>query len=229
MTNLAVRFTVRNKSGQRAATWKCWSQPSREDVYLACRELGGALKTSLHESGRWHTAYFEGFFEEEVPDELRSERGRFIDQWQRSKPIARGVTLAYRVVTPWSSVTTPDNELASLVRVPAPSEGRAIEFDVFLLDKGVTGWPGRNSMKTELVGSYALQSGSTVSVVSWEIAMPALPPLQGKPKFFRGRSMDDLKSNTGLRILAFGAEPDGSKVIYDCFERYEDRDQSADG
>ena len=132
MADFAVRFTVRNQSGQRAATWKCWSQAGKEDVYLACRELGGALKTSLHESGRWHTAYFEGFFEGSVPEEHRTERGRFIDQWQRPEPIAPGVTLAYRIVTPWSSVTAPDEESGSLVSVPAPPEGRAIEFDVFL-------------------------------------------------------------------------------------------------
>jgi hypothetical protein len=143
MADFAMRFTVRNQSGQRAATWKCWSQAGKEDVYLGCRELGGALKTSLHESGRWHTAYFEGFFEGSVPEEHRTERGRFIDQWQRPEPIAPGVTLAYRIVTPWSSVTAPDEESGSLVSVPAPPEGRAIEFDVFLLDKGPKAGRGR--------------------------------------------------------------------------------------
>ena len=220
MADSAIRFTVRNQPGLRAATWKCWSPPGKEDVYLICRELGGALKTSLHESGRRHTAYFGAFFKESIPEEHRTERGRFVDEWQRPKPIAPGVTLAYRIVTPWSSVTTPGEESTFIVNVPAPPEGRAIEFDVFLLDKGVQGWPGKNSMKTELVGSYPLQSGTTIWVVWWEIPMPTIPPLQGKPNFYRGKSLDDLKTGTGLRMLAFGNEPDGSKVIFDCVVKY---------
>ncbi len=102
-----IRFTVRNQGGQRAATWKCWSPPGKEDVYLTCREVSGALKASLHESGNWHIAYFEGFFEESVPEEHRTERGRFIDQWSRPKPIAPGITLAFRIITPWSSYLRP--------------------------------------------------------------------------------------------------------------------------
>ena len=66
MPESAIRFTVRNQSGQRAATWKCWSPSGKEDVYVTCRDIHGALKVSLHETGRWHVAYFEGFFEESV-------------------------------------------------------------------------------------------------------------------------------------------------------------------
>jgi hypothetical protein len=34
--------------------------PTRpSDLYLSVRALGGALKTSLHESGEWRTAYTE--------------------------------------------------------------------------------------------------------------------------------------------------------------------------
>lgn len=222
MPELAIRFTVRNQGGQRAATWKCWTPSGKEDVYLTCRELGGALKTSFHESGKWHVAYFEGFFEESVPEEHRTERGRFIDQWIRPKPIAPGVTLAFRIVTPWSSVTARGEGSASIVSVPPPAEGRAIEFDIFLIDSttSMTGWPGKNKMNTRLIGSYELPSGNSVCVVWWEVDMPKIGPLQGTPRFYRGASMDDLKTE-GLRMLMFGDEPDGSKVIYDCVAKYE--------
>ena len=224
MPELAIRFTVRHQGGLRAGTWKCWSPSSKEDVYLTCRELGGALKISLHESGNWHIAYFEGFFEEYVPEEHRTERGRFIDQWNCPKPIAPGVTLAVRIVTPWSSVTARGEESASIVSVPPPAEGRAIECDIFLIDRTtpMTGWPGKNKMNTRLIGSYELPSGNSVWVVWWEVDMPNMGTLQGTPRFYRGASMDDLKTER-VRVLMFGDKPDGSKTIYDCVAKYEKR------
>lgn len=217
-----IRFTVRNQGGQRAATWKCWSPSGKEDVYLTCRELGGALKTSFHGSGNWHIAYSKGFFEESVPEKHRTERGRFINQWSRPNPIAPGVTLVFRIVTPWSSVTARSGESASIVSVPPPAEGRMIEFDIFLIDRmtPMTGWPGRNGMNTRLVGAYVLPSGNSVWVVWWEADMPKMGTLQGTPRFYRGASMDDLKTER-LRMFMFSDEPDGSKVIYDCVGKYE--------
>jgi hypothetical protein len=221
MPESAIRFTVRNESGQRAATWKCWSEPAKSDVYLACRELGGALKSSLHGSGRWHVAYAPSFFEESVSEQDRTERGRFIDKWARPKSIVPGVSLAYRIITPWSSVTAEDRATASIVRIPAPPEGRAIECDVFLLDRSRNmDWPGKTSMKTQPVGSYRLPTGDIVWIVWWEIAMPKLGALQGRPKFYRGRTMDDLKKGERVRALLFGDEPDGSKTILDVVARF---------
>jgi hypothetical protein len=76
-------------------------------------------------------------------------------------------------------------------------------------------------MKTRLVGSFPLASGSRVSVVWWDIPMPTIPPLQATPKFVRGATMADLKAADGLHMLAFGDHADGSKVIYDCVARYQ--------
>jgi hypothetical protein len=52
--------------------------------------------------------------------------------------------------------------------------------------------------------------------------MPKLPPIKGHLKFLDDKTFDDLKGD-GLRLLAFGEEPDGSKVIYDCKVSYEER------
>ncbi len=37
----------------------------------------------------------------------------------------------------------------------------------------------------------------------------------GTFQFFTGKSKEDLKSD-GLRLIAFGKEEDGSRVMYDC-------------
>lgn len=222
MPESAVRFAVRDPEGRRSATWKCWSPSGKNDVYLACRELAGALKTSLHQSGSWHVAYFRDFFEDRVPEEHRTNRGRFIDQWSRPSAIAPGLTLAFRIVTPWSSVTSIGDLPPSITLVPPPAEGRAIEFDIFLFEGAmpVNSWPGKNKQSTRLLGSYGLPNGTSVFVVWWEVDMPDLGVLRGTPKFYRGSGLEDLKSE-GMRMLVFGNEPDGSKVIFDCVGRHE--------
>lgn len=219
-----IRFAVCSPDGLRAATWKCWSPPRKCDVYLACRELRGALKTSLHESGNWHVAYLKDFFDNQVGT-AQSKQGRFIERWDRPTPIAPGVTLAYRVVTPWSSCNTRGTLPGSVHVVPRPAEGQAIEFDIFLIDSKIpiSGWPGKNKQATRLVGSYALPNGASVWVVWWEVKMPDLPQLRGNATFYKGKNARDLELGN-LRALAFGAEADGSKVIYDCVVKYEARD-----
>jgi len=220
MAEQAIRFSVCSDDGFRAASWKCWTPSGKEDVYLTCRELGGALKASLHGSGSWHFAYAQSFFETSISETDRTERGRFIDLWQRPSPLAAGVILAFRIVTPWTSVCTPHEVSEPIVRVDPPSEGCAIEFDLFLVNREtlVSGWPGKEKMGTKFVGSYTLPSGASVWVVYWDIPMPQLPAIPGTAKFFQGRSIKDLEDlkDGSLRILAFGDEPDGSKVIYDC-------------
>lgn len=180
-------------------------------------------QTSLHESGNWHIAYFKEFFEERVGG-ARTDTGRFIEQWNRPSPIAPGVTLAHRIVTPASSCTTKGNMPSSVHVVPPPAEGHAIEFDIFLINgtTALTGWPGQNKHGTRQIGSYSLPNGASVCVVWWEIKMPLLPPLRGTPRFYNGKDASDLEVGD-LRALAFGAEPDGSKVIYDCVVKYEPR------
>jgi len=224
-----LRFSVQNPAGQRAATWKCWAPNTTDDVYVTCRETGRAFKISLHESGDWSTAYDPGFYDSAVRDEDTTAQGRFMDQWRRPESIAPEITLALRIVTPWSSVITPVTSSRRLVTVSPPAEGHATEVILFLLGPHVSheGWPGRDSMKTQLVGSFPLQRGGHVSVVSWEIPMPTIPPLQARPRFFRGTSMDELRAAEGLHMLAFGDHEDGSKIIYDCVVRHQERADAA--
>jgi len=221
MPELALRFGVFDGAGFRAATWKCWSPSGKEDVYLSCRELGGELKTSLHESGAWHVAFENKFFDAKVRQEDKSKNGRFLDKWRVPPPIAPGVRLAFRIVTPSSSVCTPHKELQKIVQAPKPAEGKAIEFDLFIIEPTtvISSWPGKNRMNTSLVGSYALPSGRTVWVVYWEIRMPTLPTQTGRAKFFDGKTLEDMKGD-GLKLLGFVDEPDGSKAIYDCKVSY---------
>ena len=151
MPEQLIRFCVPDGKGLRAATWRCWTPAGKEDVYLACRELKGAMKASLHQSGSWHLAYDPGFFETSMRQEDRTNKGRFIDKWQTPAHLAPGVLLAFRIVTPCGAVFTSQPETSGIFSAPKPAEGRAIEFDLFLVEPMIvlSGWPGKERMKTE--------------------------------------------------------------------------------
>ena len=229
MGKQSIRFGITDGSGRRAATWKCWTPTGvgKNDVYLACREFGYALKASLHQSGNWHIAFSPQFFEENLDTLLNKPDGRFIQRWPRPRQIAPGVTLAFRIVTPHSAVSIPfDVSLCeSIVWIPVPPDNRAVEIDIIFTaaDTLVSGWPGKNSMNAQLIDSMSLDSGDKVWVVHRVTDMPNLGTLHGTPRYFKGKSKNDL-TGAGLHIHVFGCEKDGSRAIYDC--AVEKRDSS---
>ncbi len=167
MPERSIRFGITDGAGKRSATWKCWTPTGigKHDVYLACRELGGALKTSLHETGQWHVAYSNSFFDEKVVEPGHKKKGRFIEKWARPKELAPGVTLAFRIVTPWSAVRTPydHKNFKRMHWLQNANEGKATEIDIIVTSSTtpVTGWPGMRSMNTSLVDSMRLDNGES--------------------------------------------------------------------
>lgn len=221
MAQRALRFGIRDRD-KRAATWKLWTETARgnSDVYLACRALGGSLKASLHQSGNWHIAYSREAFEQLVIGSVPNATNRFIDKWPRPSEIATGVTLAFRIVTPWSAVTSmiDNSDDSAITWLPNAPRQKATEVDILFVNAAVpvTDWPGKRSMGTSLVGSIALENGYRVWAVSWVIEMPDLSRLnKGSGGFYKGRSRADLK-DAQMRALVFGNETDGSRVLYDC-------------
>lgn len=223
MAEQSIRFGI-SDGRLRAATWKLFTPSKEPEVYLACRELNGELKASLHKSGQWHVAYSPKFFTEKVLS-VDSTQKRFVQRWSRPAPLINGIILAYRIVTPYSSVTSAigpaDKRVAWIPNCPA---GKATEIGIFIAASSVnvsTGWPGKDSMRSELVGSSKLPSGHSVCVVYWIIDMPdfshALPP-EAVGRFFQGKTRSDLKS-AHLRAIAFGEHSDGSRVMYDIAVR----------
>jgi hypothetical protein len=220
MAGSELRFGIATVAGYRAATWKLWTDgpEDRPELYLACRPLGGHLKTSLHASGQWHTAYSKETFDAKVKGVASPGTDRFIQRWPRPGPLAPGVVLAFRIVTPSSAVTSRMTaEDTDVLWQPNAPEGQAREIDVILVaaSTSVTGWPGKRSMGTSLVGSLQLARGDTAWVVHRVTDLPKSPSLpDGRFRFYRGRGPVDL-AGANLRALAFGNEPDGSRVIYD--------------
>ncbi|MCH7928085.1 MAG: hypothetical protein IID03_08905 [Candidatus Dadabacteria bacterium] len=219
MSEQVLRFGITDGNGHRAATWKLWTPPNKSDVYLSCRELRGALKASLHQSGQWHIAYSQETFEEVVKDAIPAKHNRFIKTWTKPKNIATGITLAIRIVIPHSAVTSPISDKESDINwIPNCTKPYATEIDIMIISPStpVTGWPGKNKMGTKPIGSYQIANDETVWAVYQVVDMPDLTPVtKGKGSFYKGRSYNDLKSGK-LRALVLGKEQDGSRVLYDC-------------
>lgn len=221
MPKRSIRFGITDGQGYRAATWNLWTQigAGKSDIYLTCRALGGTLKTSLHESGSWHVAYTQKAFEEDVQGVIANQTDRYIGKWPKPKPLAAGITLAFRIVTPHSAVTSPITESdRNVIWIPNAPTPKATEIDIIMTlpTTPVTEWPGKRSMGTSLVKSFQLENGATVWIVYWVVDMPNLSSsTKGTVQFYKGRGPQDLDSDN-LRALVFGNEPDGSWVICDC-------------
>lgn len=220
MAERAIRFGVTDHAGRRAATWKCWTQfgGGKRDVYLACRELQGNVKLSLHESGRWHVGFdsqrFESMFEAGS-----TPASRFSGTWTRPAPLIEGLTLACRVHIPWYGVTIPVPSLdRNVYWIPWAPHGQSIEVAIFLSEPGapVSSWPGCRSMNTKLVDSIEVDGGGRVWVVYHSIPLfePSIPTTSA-PKYFKGQGEENLFED-GIRAIAWGQGEDGSILLYDA-------------
>jgi hypothetical protein len=128
------------------------------------------------------------------------------------------MTLALRIITPYSAVTIAYDisKYRNIVTIPAPPNNRALEVDIFMVKSHVltSNWPGRNSMNTELIGSISLYNGEKVWVGYHIIDMPNLEFPSGVPRYFKGRTKGDI-SGANIRVLAFKDERDGSRSLWD--------------
>jgi hypothetical protein len=221
MPQRSIRFGV-GKDSLHSATWKLWTETSvgHSEIYLACRALGGELKASMHQSGNWHIAFSESTYKDKVEGAVPSLTSRFAEKWPRPPEIAEGVTLAFRIVTPESAISSYSAVKNSdkVKWVPSPPIAKAIEIYILITSPHakISEWPGKDSMGTELIGSFQLNNGDTVWAVSQTIDCPDFSKLgKGTGHFFKGKSKTDLRKSDSLRALVFGDNPDGSRVIYD--------------
>ncbi len=217
-----IRFGITDNNGLRAATWKIWTPNSKSDIYLSCRELRGTLKASLHQSGSWHFGYTNPL-ENYLEAEEAFNKNRHIEIWPRPNPIADGVTLAFRIVTPFNSVKTLiEPGIKDIVWVPNCSPTLATEIDIIItsFEQGNDSWPSKNIMATRLIGSYKMNNSETVWVVSREVPVPDLSSINGNElQLYKGKSKDDLKS-ANLKAIVFASEADGSRTLIDCTVEY---------
>jgi hypothetical protein len=221
MGERSIRFTVTDGVTRRAATWKCWTfiGKGKSDVYLGCRELGGELKASLHQSGNWHIGFTQKLFDENPEIIADKSAGRFIMKWPRPPQIIEGMTLAFKIITPFSAVDTPlDVPLSKdIISIPIPPDNCAVEIAILIMTSSnlVSSWPD-NMGAYKIAESMVMDKGETVYVAHRLTTIPPPGTLQGTPRYFAGKSRDDLVRARSPKALIFGKAKDGCCFIVDC-------------
>lgn len=221
-SKFSVRFYVGNNA-LRAASWHLRYQLSKntgkDELYLFCRELNGALHVSMHPSGRWHVAFESKFFDQNVKKTI-GDRNRFIQRWERPLEIRPGVTLALRIQTPASAIISKvaDKDKKNAIIIPSAPNGKATEIRIIITSPNVK----LQTKKMFEISQFQMTGGEKVYILSG--VTDILNPLQGKymkinPTFLKGKSRRSLIDG-GLRIMIFGEAGDGSRIIWDCIMKY---------
>lgn len=217
--NKSLRFGIVDDNGLRAATWHLRYQVSKKtglpEVYLLCRELRGDIHASMHPSGKWHVAYPEEVFARDIKDISPEGTDRFIQKWIRPKEIKRGITLAFRIITPFSAVKTKIAEgEKEFVRIPKAPDGKATNIMILFISPETN----LHTIKgAEVIGEVLLNNGEKVLAVHQviDIVPPFTKKHQANPRYLKGKSKSDLVGED-LKVIIFGDASDGSRVIWDC-------------
>lgn len=94
-----VRFAVSNPTGGHSGIWTIFARDS--GVYFGARSLLGAIKISLHRSGRCRVAFTEEYAKTLIEREiLPPEKDRAFLKWTRPPTPQRGISLVASVIFP---------------------------------------------------------------------------------------------------------------------------------
>lgn len=171
----AIRFAAGVPDGPHGTVYRLWAVDGSvrpdgpSDVYLADRSMGGILKTSLHASGQWRTAFTE-YAVTSGKVTLPAGVDRKVTAWERPAMVAKGFTIAYWVATPSSELrTTRTSYVGQPIHwVPDPGPGLAVHFVVVLVPAVVTNLTlsDQGSHDERLLEHFRLPNGEIVGVIS---------------------------------------------------------------
>ncbi|MBF9071730.1 hypothetical protein [Streptacidiphilus fuscans] len=166
----AIRFRAIAVDGRRSTVWKVFAGNRSSDIYLLTRPLGEQAKTSLHESGKWRTA----FLNQELADRfLEPGADRAFDKFSEpTEEVAPGWVEAYTVVLPDSELQPYAQETSkgAVVDLPSPGPGGAVV--VTLLLGRADAEPPALQPGQQPVGSFALSDQRTARLVAEPSVMP---------------------------------------------------------
>jgi hypothetical protein len=215
----AIRFGVGSESaGLKASSWRIWSNGGGDcSVYLACRELGRAIHTSFHESGRWHT----GFVYERFPELFAAGHQpdtRFAGQWDRPHEFSPGWTMAALIYTSLRAMREKITaKPKGMFWVPPPANDQHCEIAILLGSDATDriAWPGHPTINTTLVGRFEIGNGNQAVVVYRYVPEQQVKlPTEVKPRYFKDATETALV-NGPVNAVMWGPGPYGATVFVD--------------
>jgi hypothetical protein len=196
-----LRFGI-EVDGQRSYTWRVRSGAKKPELFVERENLPPAMHLSLHVSGDWHMKV----------------RRRKVHRWDRPAEITPGYTRALAIVQPVSVAVfaLPAPAGARILKLPADAE--PTQFDLWIERPGanLSGWPGKNADRTQLVGRMPLQGGAgTRCVVSRQVHLTPGSATLERPT---GEQLDWMQARTAegrLFATLVGGLSDGTVVLLD--------------
>jgi len=227
-TTSAIRFGLGTWDGLRSSSWKVWPG-SDSSVYIASRDIGHALKVSLHprspagSGGEWRIAFtaeylgtnpLQGLDGNRTLDEWDSEIGRLenVPLKQAFAVVLGRFSMGYHVLSPSQDLRSYRRRLAKVDWLQElPPVENAWQFTTFIGDAGVLGTPpGTRAMSAVQVGRFTLGNGAEVWI------MRHLIPVTQEMKQNIAMAMNYMVSSLGrsfdpavYRGHLHGKEPDG--------------------
>ena len=150
--NRAVCFGI-TADDKRSAYWRVRSGTRRPELFIEREDHGAIWHLSLHESGQWHM-------------KLRGEQRV---HWVKPAEMVPGFTRAVGIVLPVTVIHKDIPALVDLRLVVVEMDSEPTAFNLFIERPGarLDIWPGKNAMKTMLIGRMPLAAGAgTVCIVA---------------------------------------------------------------
>ena len=157
--------------GPRSSLWRVWTGRHTSDVYLGARPIAGAVRVSLHESGKWRFAFTKEHQFGPKPL-IRPDEDRAKFKWDRPPEVFPGLTRAFVISVPSSELMEPAGppELQRpAIWLPIPPPNHQVEIDLWLVRQtsDPDGWPGKRAMGTTCLYRKKVPSGEELIVTAY--------------------------------------------------------------
>ncbi len=211
-----LRFGVSDGQSNWAATWKLWATASsdRVEVSLGSRFLGGRLTASREDDGGWAVAFVRPGDDPACGAGSAAACVGEVEEPHHAQQIADGCALAFRILTPASSVNLP--HLAGRFRyvawIPKAPPAKWVEATVVITESRpcTAGWQAQDLYGRALLGSLVLPAGQRVSVFFRTIDAP-----RHAMAIRNSSACHEAKSSPHSKYLTVAREPAGAMVVHD--------------
>lgn len=140
-------FGVGQPDGDHSMVWKIWAARKTADLYIAARSMGGAMKASLHASGKRNVGLTSEYVRSLESRQSWHGGSRHYDSWEAGTELTPGMTLEFLLRFPTAQLRPfplSQSDLAKKVvwLAPAP-EGQVLEVGLLYV-------PSEKPVGTEL-------------------------------------------------------------------------------
>ena len=225
MSRFKSQFAVGEAGQACSGTWRVWSAKNKPDLYIACLNMGGQIKASIHapkppQHLGWRRHYgFDRDAKGEIAKAVKRDSVRHKILWPGC-PLAPGHMLEWRVTFPGSSLSadTFPAPFAGTTLIPIPSRLEQVEVVVIVgppSDKDY--YPRDKDVPTHLLAEGRLSDDRRVWVVycTKQLQEGDAGGRVHHASGGKGYVAASIPKDVTLRGAGVGLQPDGSLGFFD--------------